>query len=227
VYGISEAGVVAAGCNQAHTTSDHCHLYKDTTAIITHRQVVPNFDCSLDSFLFTSLLHESPKLLLNVGMGDFGDVGSASCECEFGKLGFDTTLGNIRSYEKLTGEGVTFVDTDFVQIIEKELPECFGGKSTDYQLIEEEGSKGFTRLQLVVSPRVGKVNEGEVLDKFMILLRRGTASPESWAQSGVEMWRQSGMVRIQRDYPLSTASGKILPFHLRKPLNQTREYATK
>ena len=220
VYGISEAGVIAAGCNQAHSSSDHCHLYKDTTAIIPHQQVVPNFDLRLNSYLFTSLLYESPKLLLNVGMGDFGNVGSENCGCEFGKLGFDTSLSNIRSYEKLTGEGVTFVDTDFVQIIEKELPESFGGKSTDYQLIEEEDSKGFTHLRLLVSPRVGKVNEAAVLEKFMVLLRRGEASPESWAQSGVEMWRQSGMVRIHRDYPLSTASGKILPFHLRKPGKQ-------
>ncbi|MGA2201092.1 MAG: hypothetical protein ABSG40_03930 [Terriglobales bacterium] len=227
VYGISEAGVIAAGCNQAHSQSDHCHLYKDTTAIITHEHVVPNFDIRLDSYLFTSLLYESPKLLLNVGMGDFGGLDSAACNCEFGELGFDTCLGNIRSYEKLTGEGVTFVDTDFVRIIENELPETFGGKSTDYQLIEEEDSKGFTHLQLLVSPRVGKVNEAEVLDKFMMLLKRGEASPESWAQSGVEMWRQSSMVQVRRNYPVCTASGKILPFQLRKPTNQHSEYAAK
>jgi len=189
--------------------------------------VVPNFDIRLDSCLFTSLLYESPKLLLNVGMGDFGGLDSAACNCEFGELGFDTCLGNIRSYEKLTGEGVTFVDTDFVRIIENELPETFGGKSTDYQLIEEEDSKGFTHLQLLVSPRVGKVNEAEVLDKFMMLLKRGEASPESWAQSGVEMWRQSSMVQVRRNYPVCTASGKILPFQLRKPTNQHSEYAAK
>ena len=227
VYGISEAGVVAAGCNQSHSQSDHCHLYKDTTAIIPHRQVVPNFDLSLDSYLFTSLLYESPKLLLNVGMGDFGDLDSQACNCGFGKLGFDTCLSNIRSYEKLTGEGVTFVDTDFIRIVEKELPELFGGQSTDYQLVEAEDAKGFTRLRLLVSPRVGKVNEGEILAMFMKLLGRGEASPESWAQSGVEMWHQSGMVQIMRDYPVCTPSGKILPFQLCKPKDQHAEYAAK
>jgi len=227
VYGISEAGVIAAGCDQAHSQSDHCHLYKDTTAIISHQQVVPNFDLCLDSYLFTTLLYESPKLLLNVGMGDFGDLDSDGCDCGFGSLGFNTCLSNIRSYEKLTGEGVTFVDTDFVRIIEKELPDTFGGKSTDYQLIEEEDSKGFTHLHLLVSPRVGEVNEGEVLEKFMTLLKRGEASPESWAQSGTEMWRQSGMVRVRRDFPICTSSGKILPFQLGKRTNQHNEYATK
>ena len=227
VYGISEAGVIAAGCSQAHSQSDHCHLYKDTTAIISHPQIVPNFDLCLDSYLFTSLLYESPKILLNVGMGDYGDVDTESCNCAFGEIGFDTSLSNIRSYEKLTGEGVTFVDTDFVRIIEKELPESFGGKSTDYQLIEEEDSKGFTHLQLLVSPRVGTVNEGEVLAKFLMLLRRGEASPESWAQSGIVMWQQSSMVRIRRDFPVCTASGKILPFQLGKRSNQLTRYATK
>jgi len=227
VYGISEAGVIAAGCNQAHSQSDRCHLYKDTTAIISHQQVVPNFDLCLDSYLFTSLLYESPKILLNVGMGDFGDIDTEGCNCGFGELGFDTSLSNIRSYEKLTGEGVTFVDTDFIRIIEKELPESFGGKSTDYQLIEEEDSKGFTHLQLLVSPRVGKVNESEVLARFMMLLKHGEASPESWAQSGIEMWQQSSMVRIRRDFPVCTASGKILPFQLGKRSNQLTKYATK
>jgi hypothetical protein len=216
VYGISEAGVIAAGCGQPHADSDHCHLYKDTTAVITHRQVVPNFDLTLDAYLFTSLLYESPKLLLNVGMGDYGNLQTGGCNCGFGELGFDTTLGGISSYEKLTGEGVTFIDTDFVRIIEKELPERFGGRSTDYQLVEEEDAEGFTHLQLRVSPRVGNVNESELVEKFMVLLRRGEDSPESWAQSGVEMWRQSGMVRVQRADPVTTRSGKILPFFLRK-----------
>ena len=220
VYGISEAGVIAAGCDQPHAQSDHCHLYQDTTAIIRHQQLVTNFDLCLDSYLFTSLLYESPKLLLNVGMGDFGELSSEPCACAFGKLGFNTCLSNIRSYEKLTGEGVTFVDTDFVRIIEQELPQAFGGKSTDYQLVEEEDSRGFTHLQLLVSPRLGELNEGAVLERFMTLLRLGQDSPESWAQSGTEMWRQSEMVKLRRDFPACTASGKILPFHLNKSTRQ-------
>ena len=214
VYGISEAGVIAAGCDRPHVLSDHCHTYKDTIAIIRHRQLVPNFDLSLDAYLFTSLLYESPKLLLNVAMGDYGDLGHEPCDCEFGRMGFDTTIGNIRSFEKLTGEGVTFVDTDFVHIIEKELPGKFGGRSTDYQLVEEEGANGMNHLLLLVSPRVGKINEGEVVNSFMDMLGHGQASPESWAQSGVQMWRQSGMVRVARSDPYSTASGKLLPFYL-------------
>jgi hypothetical protein len=215
VYGISEAGVIAAGCNMPYSQSDHCHLYEDTTAIITHKCKVPHSDTIVDAYLFTSILYESPKLLLNVGMGDFGDVYSHACDCGFGQVGFDACLSNIRSYEKLTGEGVTFVDTDFVWIIEKKLPDIYGGRSTDYQVVEEEDANGIPRLRLLVSPRVGDVNETKVVNTFMKLLRR--AEDQGWAQSGTEMWKQSGMVQVVRDFPISTASGKILPFHLLKP----------
>jgi hypothetical protein len=217
VYGISEAGVIASGCDHPHAESDHCHLYKDTTAIISHRQSVPHSDLFVDSYLFTTLLYESPKLLLNVGMGDYGNLCDEPCDCTFGQVGFSTHLNGIRSYEKLTGEGVTFVDTDFVRIIERELPERFGGRSTDYQLVEKEDSRGLTHLQLLVSPRIGEIDNAKVLDTFLNLLKRAEDSPESWSQSGTEMWKQSNMVQIVRDLPMVTASGKILPFFVAKP----------
>ncbi len=219
VYGISEAGVIAAGCDcprgcNSSGDSDHCHLYKDTTAVITHQYRVPHFDLIVDSFLFSSLLYEAPKLLLNVGMGDYGRVFTEKGGCEFGKLGFDTHICGIKSYEKLTGEGVTFVDSDLIGIIENNLPGKFGGNSTDYQLVEEEDKKGLTHLRLIVSPDLGSLDEQAVVAYFIDLLKNSENSPESWAQSGSEMWDQARMVRVKRDYPICTASGKILPFHL-------------
>lgn len=215
VYGISEAGVVAAGCNRRHLASDHCHLYKDTTAVIHHKYHIPRRDLSIDSYLFTTVLFESPKLLLNVGMGDYGDISLQKCDCAFAELGFDTSVSSIRSYEKLTGEGVTFVETDFIRIIEKDLPESFGGRSTDYQLLEQEDSKGITELRLLISPRIGVVPEEQVLNRFMTLLTH--AEDSWWAQSGTEMWKQCRMVQVSRKEPITTASGKILPFYLIKP----------
>ena len=177
---------------------------------------MPHSDLFVESYLFTTLLYESPKLLLNVGMGDYGNLIEADCPCTFGQVGFTTQLSGIRSYEKLTGEGVTFVDTDFIRIIERELPERFGGRSTDYQLVEKEDGRGLTYLQLLVSPRVGPIQESGVLDRFLNLLKRAEDSPESWSQSGTEMWKQSNMVQIVRAYPIATASGKILPFFVSK-----------
>lgn len=214
VYGISEAGVIAAGCNRPGPSSDCCHVYKDSTAIIRHKYPMPHFDLWIDAYLFTTVLYESPKLLLNVGMGDYGDLAQQKCNCPFGQLGFDQRLSNIRSYEKLTGEGVTFVETDFVRIIEKDLPEAFGGRSTDYQLIEQENPKGLTELRLLISPRIGAVPEDQVVKRFLTVLNH--AEDNWWAQSGTEMWDQSGMVQVTREEPLTTASGKLLPFLLIK-----------
>jgi len=216
VYGISEAGVIAAGGGGNYPESDHCYLYKDTTAIITHKHLVQHSDIAVDSFLFSTILYESPKLLLNVGMGDYGKVYVKPDKTAFGAIGFDTHICNIRSYEKLTGEGVTFVDTDFITIIEKKLPERFGGQSTDYQLVEEEDEKGLNRLKLIISPRLGTIDEEVVVETFLKMLKHSEDSPESWAQSGTEMWDQARTVRLVRDFPMSTASGKILPFHLEK-----------
>lgn len=216
VYGISEAGVVAAGCNHLYDDSDHCHYFMDTIAMSSYRRIVPLCDAEVDAFLFTSLLYESPKILLNVEMGDYGTITSEKCGCNFGKLGFDQCVSRIRSYEKLTGEGVTFVDTDFVHIIEEVLPEKFGGQSTDYQLIEEEDGNGITRLNLLVSPSVGHVDEDAVRRTFVACLRNAEASPESWAQSGAQMWSQAGTLKIKRQYPIPTKRAKILPFHIMK-----------
>lgn len=218
VYGISEAGVVAAGCNKIHNAgeSDHCHIYKDSVAIIQHNLNVPHFDKNVNAFLFTTLLFESPKLLLNVGMGDYGTLYTKPVDCEYGKIGFDSHIANIRSYEKLTGEGVTFIDTDFIRIIERELPEIFGGQSTDYQLIEEEDEKGLNRLRLLISPKLGEINEDRVVKVFIDLLKKSESSPESWAQSGSVMWDDARTVRVRRSFPIPTRSGKILPFYLVK-----------
>ncbi len=216
VYGISEAGVIAGGCGNPRNEgeSDDCHLYKDTTAVVPLPLRIPHFDREVNSFLFTTLLYESPKLLLNVGMGDYGTVYTKEENCPFGKIGFDTHLCGIRSYEKLTGEGVTFVDTDFIQIIEQELPLRFGGQSTDYQLVEEEDEKGFNRYRLLINPTIGNVDEDSVIQTFMQLLKKSERSPESWAQSGSEMWKQARAIRIKREAPKSTLSGKVLPFHM-------------
>ena len=54
----------------------------------------------------------------------------------------------IRSYEKLTGEGVTFMGSELLTLLEKILPGKFGGSVSDYQLVEEEAG-GATRVSLL------------------------------------------------------------------------------
>jgi len=216
VYGISEAGVVAAGCTHAYPQSDHCHYFKDTIAITNYRRKVPLCDAEVNGLLFSSLLYESPKILLNVEMGDYGIIETKRCSCKFDALGYDKHISDIGSFEKLTGEGVTFVNTDFIKIIEEIMPREFGGVSTDYQLIEEESPNGLTHLNLMISPRVGIVDETAAIAFFIKHLKNADDSPESWTQSGPEMWEQAGTLRVKRENPIPTKRAKILPFHIIK-----------
>jgi hypothetical protein len=149
-------------------------------------------------------------------MGDYGVVGIKPCKCAFGNLGFYRYINKIRSFEKLTGEGVTFVDTDFIRIIEYVLPSKFGGEATDYQLIEEEDTNGFTYLSLLVSPRLRKIDERAVVEEFLRLLKEAEDSPDSWSQTGSQMWAQVNTIRVKREYPIPTKRAKILPFHIMK-----------
>jgi len=223
VYGISEAGVIAAGCDQPHSIPDHCHVYKDSIAITKHQRIFPaGDDAQIETLLFTSLLYESPKILINIEMGDTGTLTSGSCPCQMGELGFDLQIHTIGSFEKLTGEGVTFVNTDFVHIIEEVLPRQFGGESTDYQIVEEEDSTGITHLNLLVSPRVRDVDEQSVVQVFLRHLLHSDETPGSWARSGSQMWSHVGTVRVKREYPIPTKRAKILPFHVVRNLEKMK-----
>ena len=90
--------------------------------------------------------------------GDFGEVEEQACECALGALGLTTHLRGIRSFEKLSGEGTTFVHTDLLRVLEEVLPARFGGAGDDYQVVETEQAEGILRLELAVSPRVGAVD---------------------------------------------------------------------
>jgi hypothetical protein len=113
----------------------------------------------VDALLGTSLLTSGPKVLLNTESGDCCAMVRRSCQCLYGALGLDTHLMHIRSFEKLTVEGMTFVKTDLLRILEEIMPARFGGGSTDYQLVEEPRAGGLSGLTLTVSPHVGAVDD--------------------------------------------------------------------
>ena len=92
--------------------------------------------------------------MLNVQTDDYGVVEERHCGCELESLGYTTHLREIRSYSKLTGEGVTLIGTEMLEILNHSLPARFGGTLLDYQLMEAEDAQGFTRLYLIISPRV-------------------------------------------------------------------------
>lgn len=111
-----------------------------------------------------------------------------------------------RSYEKLTAGGMIFLDTDVIRVLEEVLPARFGGGPTDFQLVEDEAEGGAPRLQLRVHPGLGPLDPSAMAETFLAAIGHG---------SGVErvmglVWREGHFLRVEREAPLATASGKIL-----------------
>jgi hypothetical protein len=209
-YSISEVGRVGLGCPEGNAADD-CHLVSDTVAMIQRRRRVDHTDISVDSLLYTPLMPSAPKILINVESDDYAVVETRSCGCLLGELGLNQHLSNIRSYAKLTGSGMTIVGSDFVRILEEVLPRTYGGAATDYQLLEEEDSRGSTRLSLIISPGVGALDEGEVIATVLGELRDNVHAGGLTAS----LWSQAEALRVKRMDPIPNR-GKITTLHLAK-----------
>jgi hypothetical protein len=205
-YAMTEAGIIGYACRRPRA-SDDLHVLETNLAVIP--QPVRIGDDTVPALLFTSLLPMAPKVLLNVQSGDYAEMSREPCGCGFEQAGYRLHVSGIRSFEKLTGEGVTFATTNLFQVLEDLLPSKFGGQPTDYQVTEEEGPDGIPRLVLVVSPAVGPVNEAEVKETFLRHL-----GSNSTARRTSVMWRQAGTLAIRRSVPQATKKGKVQPFHL-------------
>jgi hypothetical protein len=148
--------------------------------------------------------------MLNVETDDYGVIEKRSCGCPMESYGFTEHLRHIRSFRKLTGEGMTLVGSDMVHILEEVLPARFGGSPLDYQLLEEGDDTGFTRLSLVVSPRIEIADERAVIEAVLEAL--GRSSPA--ADLARAIWSQARTLTVKRMEPVSTARGKLMPLHL-------------
>jgi hypothetical protein len=208
-YAFTEAGIIGYGCARPGA-SDDLHFLSDSYGLVRRARPVGAGGLTLDAFVFTSLLGTAPKILLNVESGDYGLQERRDCGCALGAAGLRDHLAQIRSFEKLSGEGMTFVQTDLLRVLEEVLPARFGGASTDYQVLEQEDAQGLLRLRLLVSPDLGPLDAALVGETFLAELERNSFSDTF----GARVWRTAGTVEVRREQPIPTGVGKILPFHL-------------
>ena len=103
------------------------HVCRDSVALISYRRLAPLTEVEIDSLMFTSLLPFAATILVNVEMDDSGVLEPATCDCSLSAMGFNQQVSNIYSYGKLTGQGMTLLGGDVLNILEKALPERFGG----------------------------------------------------------------------------------------------------
>lgn len=209
-YAFTEGGIIGYACGTPQG-SDDLHFFSDCYGLVQRRRFVGDSGLEVDGFLFTSLLPTAPKVLLNVESGDYGTVERRPCGCPLGAAGLTTHLSRIRSFEKLSSEGMTFVQTDLIRVLEEALPARFGGTGADYQVLEEEDA-GILKLSLIVSPRVGAVDEEQVRRVFLDELGR----TGGLAQAGARVWQRADTVVVRRQWPRATRAGKILPFQIER-----------
>jgi hypothetical protein len=207
-YGASEAGNIGKGC-LAPATADDLHFYRDLHAVVQ-----PGSDSSSTSasvlpphaLLLTSLRASSRFILLNVSMGDQARVSERACGCPLEQLGWTTHLCDIRSFEKLTAGGMTFLDTDVARVLEETLPNRFGGGPTDFQLVDDEAPDGRPCLRLLAHPRLGPLDDEALREAFLDGIAPGAETERVMGQ----VWRDGDFVRVERAAPMASSAGKIL-----------------
>ncbi len=209
-YSMSEVGRLGLTCGQPQAL-DQVHLVTDKLALIQRPPPGWRSDDAVGAFYLTTLLPTLPKIMLNVETGDHGVVEERHCGCPWAELGLTTSIHTIRSYEKLTSEGMHFTGADLIRLVEVVLPQRFGGTPTDYQLVEEE-IDGIARVSLIVSPRIGDIDEAAVIETAIQTL----AARDVGTGMMAEIWQQARTLRVERREPYATSSAKIQPLHMRR-----------
>jgi hypothetical protein len=204
-YSMAEIGRVACACAEPAGLDD-MHFMSDKLEVIQRPRAIGGADLGVLSY--TTLLPNTPKVMINVESDDYGELTERRCGCPLDQLGLRLHLHRVRSYEKLTTEGNHFLGSDLHRLVDEVLPARFGGGPTDYQLVEEEVG-ALPKLSVVVGPRIGPVAEGEVLWTVYRFLRD---QPRNRLMADV--WAQSESLRVVRREPYLTPVGKILPLHL-------------
>lgn len=207
LYGTIEAGVVGQGCLMPAAV-DEVHVYEDLHAVIQPGADGAAAGLPADALLVTPLRPRARLVTINASVGDQAVRSRRDCGCGMQAVGWRTHLSEIRSFEKLTGMGMTFASAEVTPVLEQHLPARFGGVATDYQLVEEETGGGGVRLRLLVHPRLGPLDEAALVDAFLDAL--AAVSPTRRLMTLA--WRSGGVVRVDRSPPLVAPSGKIMHF---------------
>ncbi len=216
-YGMGETGRLGVPCARPAAVDD-VHLLLDKIALIQSEKTLAN-GAKVPVNVYTTLLPSTPKLMINVESDDYGVLEERQCGCLLGELGYHLHLHTIRSYEKLTSEGMNFLGADLIRLVEEVLPARFGGAPTDYQFVEEEDANGLPKVNLVVSPRVGPVDEDAAINAVVGFLNHVPGASDDYG----ERWRQGGTLRLIRREPYATTASKILALHVTKPKREQFE----
>jgi hypothetical protein len=201
-WALSETGVLGGSCANRETI-DEIHLFTGKTAFLERPVSFRGGGETIRALHLTTLLPATPKIMLNVDSGDYGVLTHRRCGCPLEAAGLDLHLHTIRNYEKLTAGGMHFVGAQLAAIAEGDLPRRFGGAPTDYQFVEEEDGPA-SRVTVVVSPRLGPLDESQIVETVLAALGEPSRGESMMARN----WRQAGTLRVTRREPYATAAAK-------------------
>jgi hypothetical protein len=201
--------MVGAACLAPIGPNDQ-HVMTPNVALVQGRREV--IGRTVEPLLLTQLMPTSPRVLMNVETDDYGLLEERRCGCPLDAFGLHLHVRDVRSYKKLTAEGMTLVGSDLEQVLENDLPARFGGSPLDYQLVEEEDEEGFTRICLRVSPWL------EIDDEAALVaaLRDGLGRASISADLAVRLWNHAGAIRVERREPPMSVRAKLFPIQSRR-----------
>jgi hypothetical protein len=161
--------------------------------------------------------------MVNAESGDYGFVEQRDCGCALGALGLTTHVIGLHGYDKLTSEGVNFLGGELYDILEQVMPARFGGNPTDYQLVEQEDEHGIPKVNIIISPSVGPVDERDVVTT--LLEKLSTLGGYQRGRLMTEQWMDAQTVTVLRQEPYTSGERKVLPLHILRPEQQTQTRA--
>jgi hypothetical protein len=203
-YVATETGLIAASCPQIEA-ADSMHLYTDRMALIQRERTVEQDTVS--AYLLTTLSSNTGKVLFNTELGDFGIMEERDCDCLYGKTGMNVHISKVRSFDKLTGEGMTILSSVLHEVV-AEVVEHAGGGPDDYQISQKQDDCGIVKLTISISPVVPSFDEKHFANAILEKLKtRGPA-----ANIASRFWQQAKTIQVVRAYPEISKGFKLLPF---------------
>jgi len=213
-YGPGGGIAAALGCGNPEIIDD-MHLPLMLWTAVAHPTPLDLSGPPVHPLLFTTLHPFAPRVLVNVGNGDHATITARSCGCPLERVGFTRHVHTVRSFEKLTGEGMNYFGATLPDVLERVLPAEFGGGPGDYQLVEEEDERGQARVTLLVDPGVGPLDEGRVLMR----LQEGLAAGSRNNRFMTAIWQDTGAFGLRREPPRASARGKVLALRVDRPFS--------
>jgi hypothetical protein len=210
-YGPGGVFGAALGCGNPDFI-DEMHVPETMFTFVEHPRTLDYSGPPIHPLMQTTLHPTAPRFLLNVENGDYATMITRDCGCPLQNIGFTRHIHTVRSFEKMTSEGMNYSGSELFELLEDVIPSEFGGGPGDYQLVEEEDDRGQTHLTLVVHPNVGELNEKELLSQLQQGLAQGSRNHRFMSK----VWQDADTFRVRRATPYASARGKVLPLHIRQ-----------